>query len=209
MFQQIGVATVEAVQIRRTGMFFDLIGQPTGEQLVGRMVTACGPDHGIVVPFEIDDTVLYAIPQGDPGDGAYVIGRFFEEAEPVPQVIVDNPNDEHWVAKAGRRLMFQSTDGTIRLLNVLSAGNSVVELQKNGDIVVGSGKDTVLGTTDKTTCSAVALFDALKTYIDGHMHLAGTLLAPMGGGAVTGVTGAPTVPLSASVKSANVYAKKP
>ena len=212
MFQQIGIATVDAVTIRRDGITFNLTGQPVGEELVGRLATDCGNDYGRVVPFDPGDTVLYAVPSGDPGDGVFVIGRFFEVAEKVPQVIVDNPNDEHWVAKPGRRIMFQSTRNSIELLTVAASGNCTIKTTSVGGIaLVPAGTEKVLaGSDDVASCDAVVLFTALQSLFNGHMHLPGTLVAGMT--PVTGLSGAPdptSIMVSGTgIDSPNVWAKK-
>ena len=212
MFQQIGIATVDAVTIRRDGVTFNLTGQPVGEELVGRLATDCGNNYGRVVPFDPGDTVLYAVPSGDPGDGVFVIGRFFEVAEKVPQVIVDNPNDEHWVAKPERRIMFQSTRNSIELLTVAASGNCTIKTTPAGGIaLVPAGTEKVLAGSDTSTaCDAVVLFTALKNLFNGHMHLPGTLVAGMT--PVTGLSGAPdptSIMVSGTgIDSPNVWAKK-
>lgn len=212
MFQQIGIATVDAVTIRRDGITFNLTGQPVGEELVGRLATDCGNDYGRVVPFDPGDTVLYAVPSGDPGDGVFVIGRFFEVAEKVPQVIVDNPNDEHWVAKPERRIMFQSTRNSIELLTVAASGNCTIKTTSVGGIaLVPAGTEKVLaGSGTSTACDAVVLFTALQSLFNGHMHLPGTLVAGMT--PVTGLSGAPdptSIMVSGTgIDSPNFWAKK-
>jgi len=212
VFQQIGIATVDAVTIRRDGITFNLTGQPVGEELVGRLATDCGNDYGRVVPFDPGDTVLYAVPSGDPGDGVFVIGRFFEVAEKVPQVIVDNPSDEHWVAKPGRRLMFRTSKSAIELLTVAASGNCTIKTTSAGGIVLApAGSELVLAGSDNTaSCDAVVLFTALQSLFNGHKHLPGTLV--VGPNPVTGLSGPPdptSIMTSGSgIDSPNVRAKK-
>lgn len=212
MFQQIGIATVDAVTIRRDGITFNLTGQPVGEELVGRLATDCGNNYGRVVPFDPGDTVLYAVPSGDPGDGVFVIGRFFEVAEKVPQVIVDNPKDEHWVAKPERRIMFQSTRNSIELLTVAASGNCTIKTTSAGGIVLApAGSELVLAGSDASTaCDAVVLFTALANLFNGHMHLPGTFV--IGPNPVTGLSGPPDptsiMTSGTGIDSSNVWAKK-
>lgn len=212
MFQQIGIATVDAVTIRRDGITFNLTGQPVGEELVGRLTTDCGNEYGRVIPYDPGDTVLYAVPSGDPGDGVFVIGRFFETAEKVPQVIVDNPSAEHWVAKEERRLMLQTSRASIQLLTVVAAGDCTIKTTADGGITfVPAGAEKILAGADTVAaCSAVVLFDALQSLFNRHKHLAGTMV--VGPNPVTGLTGGPdprsTMLAGVGIDASNLMAKK-
>lgn len=160
MFQQVGLATVEAYRVDRNGIFFDLTGQPLGESLVARLLTDCGDDYGRFVPFDVGDTVLYAVPMGDPGDGVWVLGRFFEEAEKVPQDIVDGKTDEWWVAKPGRKLTLQTAGGDAVLSMAAKDGTK-------GVLRLGSktaAESYVLGDTYKSL--ETTFLTALFTYVD-------------------------------------------
>lgn len=157
MFQQVGLATVDGIRVVREGIFFDLTGQPLGESLVARLLTDCGDDYGRFVPFDVGDTVLYAVPMGDPGDGVWVLGRFFEEAEKVPQDIVDGKTDEWWVAKPGRKLTFQTAGGDAVLSMAAKDGTK-------GVLRLGSktaAESYVLGDTRKT--SETPMLNAMVT----------------------------------------------
>lgn len=223
-FQQIGLATVEAIRIDKEGVFFNLLGQPMGEALVGRLSTDCGDNYGRFIPFDVGDTVVYACPSGDPGDGVWVFGRFWEVAEKVPDAIVDAPGDEHWVAKAGRRLTTQTTkaDNTVKVLSDVGVG----EVKVAGDGTISAVppllKMVKLGSENLAELDNVALYTQLSTQFNalvgivngligvynGHVHSAGAPTpfptapptATFGGGAV------PMVP--AGTRSPNVLAKK-
>lgn len=218
MFQQVGVGIVTAISVRREGIFVELTGA-LGEELVGRVALECGDDYGFYIPIDVDDTVLYACPNGDPGDGVWVTGRFFEQAEKVPQQIVDAGNAaEQWVAKAQRQIVLQTRKGNLRLNVAVDGGSAEVKVADEGTIsaVPASGKQVQLGSTASAELDFVALYTQLKADFDafvsaynGHVHLAGTL-ANMAG-PVTGATAATlstASSLSPQAKSSNVVAKK-
>lgn len=221
MFQQVGLATVDAVSVRREGIFFDLTGQPLGEDLTGYLATECADDYGTYIPYDVDDTVLYVCPNGDPGTGVWVIGRFFERAERVPQQIVDAATSaEQWVAKSERQLVLQTANGALRLnVRTDAGGASEVKVAADGTIsaVPVDGKRVKLGSEQDAQLDYVALYTQLKADFDAfvqaynlHVHPAGTLAN--GGGPVVGVTAvtlSTANPLSPTVSSSNVVAKKP
>lgn len=218
MFQQVGVGIVTAIKIRREGIFVELTGA-LGEELVGRPAQPCGNDYGLYIPIDVDDTVIYVCPEGDPGDGVWVIGRFFEEAEKVPQQIVDaGDTAEQWVAKEQRQLVLQTRKGNLRLNVKVDGGSSQIQVADEGTIsaVPASGKQVQLGSATASELDYVALYTQLKADFDafvsaynGHVHLAGSL-ANMGGPVVgsTASTLSTANSLGAQVKSSNVVAKK-
>lgn len=220
LYQQVGFATVDAVSVRREGIFFDLTGQPLGEDLKGYLATECGDDYGTYIPYDIDDTVLYVCPSGNPGSGVCVIGRFFEAAERVPQQIVDAAEtSEQWVAKSERQLVLQTAKGALRLNVRTDGGASEVKIAPDGTIsaVPVDGKRVKLGSEQDAQLDFVALYTQLKAEFDAfvskynaHVHLAGTLAN--GAGPVTGAV-AQTLSqannLTNAVASSNVVAKKP
>ena len=224
-FQQIGLATVEAIRVDKSGVFFDLLGQPMGESLVGRLATDCGDGYGRLVPFDVDDTVLYACPTGDPGDGVWVLGRFWEEAEKVPDAIVNAPGDEHWVAKPGRRLILQTAKSDIAMLATVDGGSGVVKVAGDGTIsaVPPALKMVKLGSEVGAELDNVALytqlavqFNALVTVINAfigvynaHVHPAGAPTPFPTATPNAPYTGSPAVPMvPAGTRSSNVLAKK-
>ena len=64
---------------------------------------------------------------------------------------------------------------------------------------------TTLKLGSSTAAEGLTLGTSHKTWADGHTHVAGTLTAPGGGGAVTGVTGAPVT--TAPAVSTKVFAE--
>lgn len=172
MFPQVWVAVVDAVRIDRGGWFADVTCMPEGQPLKARVaLPGCGVEHGApYVPLEPDDTVLVSCPAGDPGDGVYIVGRFFEEAEPVPAEIVDNPGDELWVAKSGRKLVLRTSAGDL----VLAAGPDGASAR--GLVRLGSrtaGESVVLGDTYKGL--EETFLDALSVYVDAVSAFANTV----------------------------------
>jgi hypothetical protein len=150
MFDFIGIGTVtEDPVVRDDGIYVKIVCQPAGDgPWPARVATgSAGPSYGQHLPYEKDDTVLWCCPSGDPGDGLYVFGRFFEQAEPPPQQIKDNPTDEVWVAKKGRKLLLFTGGADLRLVNQLDTGKAEVALEADGTIaaVPAAGKNLLLG----------------------------------------------------------------
>ena len=211
VFVPLILGVVQAVRVDRSGIVADVILLPDGDgPYPARMaLPGAGVEHGgPYIPLEKDDTVLLACPNGDPGDGFLLLGRFFEEAEPVPAAIVDNPTDERWVAKPERQLVLQTSRGNLTLLSLVEGGESRVSLTDAGDVEVvpAPTKKAKLGSDADADLVAVALGPILRGYLDAHTHLAGTLVVGMT--AVTGVTGPPTAASPAAIDSSNVVAKK-
>jgi hypothetical protein len=153
MFSQFGVGTITEIGTNDDGIVALVTCQPVGEGPWPARVSfpSCGPNYGMNLPYEVDDTVLYCCPNGDPGDGLYIIGRFYEKAEPPPKVIVDNPDDEQWVAKKGRRLAIWTGGAELKLTNqVDDAQQSLFQIAADGtvSIVPPLGKNVLLGEGD-------------------------------------------------------------
>lgn len=85
-----------------------------------------------------------------------------------------------------------------------------IRLGADGNIFIlpKVGAKVRIGDSTDANLDAVALFTALKQYIDGHTHGPGAYTAPPMGGAVTGTSGAPTSTLPTTASSSNVVAKK-
>lgn len=102
-------------------------------------------------------------------------------------------------------------EDVVAILLIYADGNIRVQTSKaNCHVVVkpGSSGKVKLGDDVDGNLDSVALYTALKSYIDNHVHGPGSYTTPMGGGAVTGSSGTPGA-LPSSVASANVVAKKP
>lgn len=168
MFSQFGVGTITEIGTNDDGIVALVTCQPVGEGPWPARVSfpSCGPDYGMNLPYEVDDTVLYCCPNGDPGDGLYIIGRFYEKAEPPPKVIVDNPDDEQWVAKKGRRLAIWTGNAELKLTNqVDDAQQSLFQIASDGGIklVPPAGKLVEAGENGAFVVTK-PLYDALITF---------------------------------------------
>lgn len=173
MFSQVGFGTITEIGTRDDGIYALVRCQPNGEGPWPARICfpSCGPDYGQNFPYEVDDTVLYCCPSGDPGDGLFVFARFYEKAEPPPKVIVDNPDDEQWVAKKGRTLAIWTRGGVLKLVNqvddtqqstfevaadggvkIVPPVGKLVEAGENGDFVVTKPLYTAL-VAFATACS--------------------------------------------------------
>lgn len=118
--------------------------------------------------------------------------------------------------KEGESAVYDKAGSVIRLfedgsLSITTKSGVTVNLDKDGNatVVPKSGAQVRLGDGVPVNLDNVVLFAALKGYIDTHAHLAGGLVAPMGGGPVTGSTGAPISGLGTNAASSTVLAKKP
>ena len=117
------------------------------------------------------------------------------DASGAPEVIVWRHGDERIViATKDRRWQVELEKGDV-CLRAFGNGAPRLFLRADGTAVL-EANEIKLG--DAAATEAIALgtavkghLDAIKTYVDAHTHVAGTLAAPSGGGAVTGATGAP------------------
>lgn len=114
-------------------------------------------------------------------------------------VYVRRGNELLPIATRDFRFQVDLEKGEVVVTNFDKTKPARIWLRADGTVVV-EGDEVRIG--DAAASSTIGLgnaikghFDAQKSYLDGHTHAAGTLLAPSGGGAVTGATG---VPASAS-----------
>lgn len=115
MYAYIGLAVVTEVQMTKTGFFVTLEGSG-GEELKARVLRPdSGPGYGFHTDLEVEDTVLWACPDGDPGDGVYILGTWHEEAEPAPDAAIAQPKDRVWRAKNGTRIRLQTSGADLNL----------------------------------------------------------------------------------------------
>lgn len=172
MFNQVGRATIDAYSVRKEGIFADLTCIPVGEQLSGRVcLPSAGDGYGMHFPYSVGDEVLYACPEGDPGDGVWIIGRYYEVAMPPPQVIQDNPDDEQWVAKSQRKLALWTGQADL-WLTVDTNGQGVLsraKLAADGTIsfAPAAGKYVLVGSEDDPQLAFLCkkgVYDALVTF---------------------------------------------
>lgn len=230
MFDFFGIGTIASdPEVRDDGIYVKVTCQPAGDgPWPARVaVPSAGPGYGQHFPYEKEDTVLWCCPGGDPGDGLYVLARFYERAEPTPKAVLDAPKAEQWIAMKGRNLALWSRQGDLRLTSVpeeqddgTPTTRADLLLATDGTIsaVPPADKQVQLGDTAAANLDWLVLYTELKAQVDAntaaiklHTHLAGALVAGMV--PVTGVTGTPVNPgafqnLTAGIRSSNVVAKK-
>ncbi|MFO0578704.1 MAG: hypothetical protein U1A78_32275 [Polyangia bacterium] len=119
------------------------------------------------------------------------------------------PND----LAEGESCQYDQAGSTVRLfadgsIRITAKGGAVITLDKDGNVTVvpKSGAQVRLGDSDAVNCENLVLFDALKNYIDSHVHRPGSYTTAMG--AVTGTSGAPVSGLGTSARCSNVLGKK-
>jgi hypothetical protein len=208
MFSQFGVGTITEIGTNDDGIVALITCQPVGEGPWPARVSfpSCGPNYGMNLPYEVDDTVLYCCPNGDPGDGLYIIGRFYEKAEPPPKVIVDNPDDEQWVAKKGRRLAIWTGGAELKLTNqVDDAQQSLFQIAADGGIklVPPAGKLVEAGESGDYLLKK-PIYDALITFATACSNAVNpqvTEIKAAGTALLTALT-TPPVPLTTILKGA-------
>lgn len=98
-------ATVQAVGIDSEGLFADVILQPTGESMTARVgMPYSGPNIALHFPIGVGDEVLVGVPNGDPGHGAAVLARMSSPSDPLPQAVLDHPDDVVLVVQEGKAI---------------------------------------------------------------------------------------------------------
>lgn len=188
----LSLAVVDAVYAdAEESVFADVTLLPGGEPetcLLG--APYAGDGFGAYFPLAVDDTVLVAVPSGDPQLGPVVITRMWSRADRPPPEVCESPgqsgapsDDVVLRVRAGQRL------------RVLTSGDGDgVELvvEGNGDARIltrGSGKVYL---SDDSGTEPLCLGTTLKMYLDndrlwkaGHTH---------SGGTIAGSTGVPATP---------------
>lgn len=228
MFDFFGIGTIASEpEVRDDGIYVKVTCQPAGDgPWPARVaVPSAGPGYGQHFPYEVEDTVLWCCPGGDPGDGLYVLARFYERAEPTPKAVMDEPKAEQWVAKKGRNLALWSRQGDLKLTSVPQEQDDGTPTTRADLILATDGtisavppadKKVKLGSVEDSLLNLVVLYDGLKAQYDAladrvasHIHPAGLLVAGMV--SVTGTTAVTTTTfphLTSSAASSNVMAKK-
>jgi hypothetical protein len=142
-----------AAIVRQEVGFFD-------EQRTGDLVSRLSSDTTVLqnaVSLNVSMALRY---------GLTIIGRFYEKAEPPPKVIVDNPDDEQWVAKKGRRLAIWTGGAELKLTNqVDDAQQSLFQIASDGGIklVPPAGKLVEAGENGDYLLKK-PVYDALVTF---------------------------------------------
>ena len=85
----------------------------------------------MLIPYAVGDLVVVAFPDGNPEAGGVILGGIWDLGQPPPGIVVTNPTDPAWVAKAGR---------TLRLV-ASAAGGLVLEVDA-GEVKLGAESAT-------------------------------------------------------------------
>lgn len=122
----------------KEGQFAEVRPVPTGPAVTCYIGTSyAGNNFGINAPLELGDTVLVAVPNGDTGNGPWIISRRWDKSDPPPTETAgenDEPtNDVVIKVKAGQRLVI-IVDG--------DAANTVIDLRGGAKALIGPEGDT-------------------------------------------------------------------
>lgn len=160
------------------GPFADIQYVPSGTTdtcLIG--APYAGNSFGAWFPLEVDDLVLVAVPSGDSNTGPVLIQRVWSAADPPMAEMGQSgelSKDVVLRMKPGQKLrILTSATGDGVSFTVAGDGNIVLDPQGSGLAVIGasspSGTQPIgLGTAIK------GHFDALKTWLDEHVHPTGS-----------------------------------
>jgi len=102
------------------GLFADVKYQPSGDMETALVAAPyAGSRFGSWRPLRVDDTVLVAVPMGDPGHGPVIVARMWNAGDP-PNAAFGNGQDpvEDWVdvIEPGKNYILKTSDnGTIQL----------------------------------------------------------------------------------------------
>jgi hypothetical protein len=195
------------------GVFADVKLVPSGETLtcfVG--MPAAGSGSGAWFPPEVGETVLVAVPGGDPGHGPVIVSRFWSMDRLPP-----DPTDLDWAD--GATSLEPPTDIVVRArpgqsIKIRGSGaNLDLRVEGTGDVVVENlGTGTVkLGLAE--TAEPLAKAKATAAALGAFVELLATLPVPLpalGSALVVPPPGGPGWPASsadAAVLASPVYAQ--
>ncbi len=181
------------------GIFVDVQFQPSGTIETCLLGAAyAGAEFGAYFPVNIDDTVLVAVPSGDPSTGPTVIARMWNSGD-KPHADFQSEADEE---EPTQDVVLRIQPGQKFKIRTSDDGDGVeITVEGNGDIVIqatGDGK-VFIGGTEGTEPPGLGTsiknhFDSLKADFDAHVH---TTTATIGTGGV-GTISPPTSPFSST-----------
>jgi len=134
-----------------------------------------GSGYGLHLPVLVDDEVLVLAPMGEPDYGLIALPTSWDEADPPPQDVVDNPTDVVLVVKK---------DTSIRIV-LEGSGNAVIEPRGSGIVKLGGESGLESAALAESLETRIAL---LETSFIAHVHT-GVLV----GAALSGVATPPPV----------------
>ena len=102
------------------GVFVDVQYQPTGENETCYLAMPfAGSGFGVFFPVEVDDTVLVAVPSGDPNNGPWVIARAWNAGDAPPADFGDGDEPIDYVyfkGKDGKDMKFVTQGDEAKIL---------------------------------------------------------------------------------------------
>jgi len=154
------------------GLFADIRYLDDGQADTAIIATPyAGNSFGASFPIRVNDTVLVAIPNGDPGTGPMIIAREWNSGDPPPNELDgDNKeptNDVVIRVEEGQKLRI-ITDGAGEVL-IQSRGTGGVRVE--GSKVVVQTDQLLIGSD--TAEQPVPLGTYLQTWLEGHTHPTG------------------------------------
>lgn len=131
------------------GYFADVQFQPGGEAETAYVgMPYAGRDFGMHCPVDVGDTVLVALPNGDPGEGPVIIARWHNAGDRPNSELADGEEATHdfWLrVKPGQRLVLRTSGGDVDI-KVEESGNVNVEAaQGNVNVVVSAAGKVNVG----------------------------------------------------------------
>lgn len=152
------------------GIFADVQFQPGGEPETALVGAAyAGGEFGLYCPIDVNDTVLVALPMGDPGNGPVIIARMWAAADKPSaefgsgEVATDNVVLRMRPGKKFRVITSDSGDG----FEVDVGGDGNITLKVNSGVVNLGGAD-LLPTQGVVNGQAIDTFTGLTQFALGN-----------------------------------------
>lgn len=164
------------------GLFADVQYQPSGDFETALVSGACaGSRFGSWRPLAIDDTVLVAVPMGDPGHGPVIISRLWNAGDPPPEDFGSGQDpsedwidilgpDKHYILKTsgnGQIKLQAATQSFVRGEDLADAINNFLDAMNIWIGLVASGITAGGGTLDNTVF--IQAIEALQRARDNYL----------------------------------------
>lgn len=125
----VSLAIVTKISVEENGVICDVTLMPSQLQEAASLSPLYGGSgFGFYTPLEEGQMVVVVAPEGDPNHGLRIVACVWDQGEPPPTEVTDNPLDVALVIKKDR---------TMRIV-VDGAGNLVVEAKGTGQVLLGS-----------------------------------------------------------------------
>lgn len=122
------LAIVTAVNVTATGVFCDITTITGIEETATYCPPYAGPSYGLHLPMIANgDFVLVEFPEGDFSAGGRITGRTWDGGHPVPDAVVQNPNDVVLVVQPDQWLrLLVSGQGKIQMGGVDATNQAIL-----------------------------------------------------------------------------------